>query len=567
MKYAKLLSLIMAGAVLATGAACGDAAVPEYRLADFTLSDGEYGEFYRIDVSSAKIVDEKGNETDRSVSVKSLRWPSGRETKVAGGSVKLTELGEYTVVFSAETGAEEGGGETLYERNFTCRDTKGPIVGISEPLLAPKTAVKRQTVALSSAVASDFSGIEGDVKIKVLSPSGKEEEVQTSFVPEEAGNYTVVYSAEDKNGNTGEARETITVWDIDAEPGVVGYTHLPYGVEQNEGMYNHETYIEELFVPDVTKTTDTKVGFTDIHAEPIPAMPDGSTAATIITPSDNEQRVTYCIKSAITDLTDYDYVGMWLYNASPRTERVSLNYHSSNEFTLKSKQWTYVAFNLNAYDYSEDAFCAYNDTGVGLRQPRNDVRHITLRFDYEWHEDEFDPNDMYGYRLKGYADLGWHTYIGKVTAGKLEGDPGFATEAGAAYYTVFDTTEFPVVSRVFHSYAKDVKEEGTQGSTLFENPAKGSKLDLKIYMLKGLSAGQECTLWVKNPNSYDIVFDDGNGNQTTVPAETEKRVTVKLSACETAEWQGAGLYGASIRAASGDLPAGAKVYLGAIRKK
>lgn len=562
MKHAKILSFILAGAVLLCGAACGTGTVHEYSLSDFTLKDGEYGEFYRIDLSSAAVVDEKGNATDRTVSIRSLRWPSGKETKVAGGSVKLTELGEYTVVYAAE---DENGEETLYERNFTCRDTKGPIVGITEPLLAPKTAVKGQTVMLSAAGASDFAGIKGEIEVKVLSPSGKEETVKNSFVAEEAGEYTVVYTAEDTCGNTGEARETVTVWDVDAEQDVVGYTHLAYGVEQNEGMYHHEGYIAELFVPDVTKETNEKVGLVDIHADPIPAMPDGSTAATIITPSADEQRVTYVIKSAIADLTDYDYVGMWLYNASPRTERVSLNYHSSNEFTLKSGEWTYVAFDLNAYDYSTDAFCAYNDTGAGLLQPRNNVRHITLRFDYEWHEDEFDPDDLYGYRLKGYANLGWHTYIGKVVAGKLD-ESGFTTPAGAAYYTVFDETEFPVVSRVFHAYTTEVKEEGTQGSTLFENPARQQKLGLQIYMLKQFATGDACTIWVKNANGFDIVFDDGNGHRTTVPAGQAQNVPVTLYACTAPQWQGASLYGASIEAANGELAEGAKVYLGAIRR-
>ena len=62
------------------------------------------------------------------------------------------------------------------------------------------------------------------------------------------------------------------------------------------------------------------------------------------------------------------------------------------------------------------------------------------------------------------------------------------------------------------------------------------------------------------------MFDDGNGNKTVLSAGEEKLVPVTLYETDAEEWGGAGLYNAEIKAESGELPAGAKVCLGALRK-
>ena len=373
----------------------------------------------------------------------------------------------------------------------------------------------------------------------------------------------------DNNGNIGARTQTITVFDVKKEEGVVGYTHLPYGVEQNAGMYRHEDYIVQTFLADVTKKAEKEVNGVAVTAGGISALPDGSKAATLVTPSDNVQRVTYCVNSAIDDFTDYDYVGMWVYNDSPKNVRINLNYRGANEFYVKPRTWTYVAFNINAFDYSEKAICGYNDTGMPVLQKRDSIRQVTFRFDYEWSENEFFENDDYGYRQKGYADLDFDLYLGKIEAGRFDGAAGgFDKPSGAAFYTGYAEREYPVVADAVYSYTSDdaMKEFGAAGATVFENVYEREELSLRVYMLKGAQAGKKYKLWIKNPNAYTVVFDDGNDNVTAIPAGAELLVSVTPYDAAAEEWKGAGLYNAKIRAESGKLPGGAKLCLGALRE-
>ena len=566
----RMICAVLAALLLCCAAGCGggggETADPDavYSLSEFTLADAEYGEFYKFDTSGIKVLDESGKETGLTVSVSSLVWPNGRETRLAGSSAKLTELGEYTVNYQVK------GTSQIFPKTLLCKDSKGPDIALGETIFLPKTAVIGQEVCLPSGTASDLIGVEGDVTFAVTDPDGEPVEVAGGrIVTAKAGTYAVTYSATDVNGNIAARTETFTVEDIAAEEDVAGYMHTAYGVKQGGGMYRHEEYIQSLFVADVTQQMQTEQNGVEITAGGIPALPDGTKAATLVTPSADVQRVTWCVSSALPDLTDYDYLGMWVYNDSPKNMRVSLNYHSANDFTVKPGQWTYVAFNINAFDYSDFAFCAYNDTGMGVIQERDAVKLVTFRFDYEWSESEFLEDDDYGYRQKGYADLGFDLYMGKLVAGTFsDGEiAAYDKPYGAAFFTDYTATEYPVVSDSYYRYVTDVKEAGTEGSTLFESAAAAEALPLQLYMFRGeVKEENSYMLWVKNANDYAIVFDDGNGNKTAVPTGAEALVPVKPYATSCAEWQGAGLYNAKITAESGILPAETKVYLGALRE-
>lgn len=567
----KIMSFILAGLLLsAAGCGQGDgkndenvsASSGSYCLSEFELPIAEYGEFYKFDTKSIKVLDENGNETDESVGIKNLVWPSGRESKLAGNSIKLTETGTYTVIYQIK------GTDILFEKTLICRDGKGPTISFEENIFLPKTAVKGQKVIIPKASAGDLSGIKGETSVRVVDADGEELEIaEGGFVPRKQGEYSIIYSAEDINGNISEETISVEAYDVEAEENVLGYTHIPYGVEQNDGMYRHESYIKELYIPDVTKEIIDDSDGINVTAGKIPALPDGSVSATLITPVADRQRVTYCINSSITDLTDYDYVGFWVYNGAPRAVRVSLNYRSANEFTVESGKWTYLAFNLNAFDYSEKAFCAYNDTGTPVLQPRDCVRKITLRFDYEWKESEFDPSDSYGYEKKGYGGLGYHTYIGKIVAGKFNGPAEFDKPYGSAFFTAYRAEEFPVISETFSEYSELEKEAGTSGSTIFVNKEEQETMAVKLYMFDvPVSEDRKYSLWLKNSNSFSVIFNDGAGNSTVLSPGEERRVDVTLSLCSSEEWQGFGLYDAALSAQEGNLPAGARLCVGALRK-
>ena len=568
----RLLCLLLAATALAAAAGCGgkqeggEETGGVYTVSDFTLPDAEYGEFYKFDTSGVTVLDEEGNETDLTLGVQTVEWPSGKETRVAGTSLKLNEVGDYTVNFVIR------GTDQTVSKQLVCKDTKGPAIALGESVLLPQTAVIGQKVLLpDEPTASDLSGVDEKVALKVIRPDGKEAAVENGrFTAETAGEYLLEYSVHDNNGNLGTRTETVTVYDVQKEEGVVGYTHIPYGIEQNDGMYKHETYIEEVFVADVTQPLERTENGVAITAGEIPALPDGSVSATLITPSDDVQRMTYRISSAIDDMTSYDYVGMWLYNDNPlgKDVRVSLNYRGANEFTVRAGKWCYVAFNLNAFDYSDKAVCAYNDTGTPVYQTRDGIRHVTFRFDYVWDESEYFADDDYGYREKGYADLDFDLYIGKITAGTADAVGAFDKYYGTAFYTDYTADEYPVTadSRFEYTQADGMKEAGTDGATVIESIAAAESLPLHLYMFKGAEVGAKYAIWVKNPNAYSIVFDDGNGNKTVLSAGEEKLVPVTLYETDSEEWGGAGLYDTKIQAESGELPAGAKVCLGALRK-
>lgn len=568
----RLLCLLLAATALAAAAGCGgkqeggEETGGVYTVSDFTLPDAEYGEFYKFDTSGVTVLDEEGNVTDLTLGVQTVEWPSGKETRVAGTSLKLNEVGDYTVNFVIR------GTDQTVSKQLVCKDTKGPAIALGESVLLPQTAVIGQKVLLpDEPTASDLSGVDEKVALKVIRPDGKEAAVENGrFTAETAGEYLLEYSVHDNNGNLGTRTETVTVYDVQKEEGVVGYTHIPYGIEQNDGMYKHETYIEEVFVADVTQPLERTENGVAITAGEIPALPDGSVSATLITPSDDVQRMTYRISSAIDDMTSYDYVGMWLYNDNPlgKDVRVSLNYRGANEFTVRAGKWCYVAFNLNAFDYSDKAVCAYNDTGTPVYQTRDHIRHVTFRFDYIWDESEYLEDDDYGYREKGYADLDFDLYIGKITAGTADAVGAFDKYYGTAFYTDYTADEYPVTadSRFEYTQADGMKEAGTDGATVIESIAAAESLPLHLYMFKGAEVGAKYAIWVKNPNAYSIVFDDGNGNKTVLSAGEEKLVPVTLYETDAEEWGGAGLYNAEIKAESGELPAGAKVCLGALRK-
>lgn len=568
----RLLCLLLAATALAAAAGCGgkqeggEETGGVYTVSDFTLPDAEYGEFYKFDTSGVTVLDEEGNVTDLTLGVQTVEWPSGKETRVAGTSLKLNEVGDYTVNFVIR------GTDQTVSKQLVCKDTKGPAIALGESVLLPQTAVIGQKVLLpDEPTASDLSGVDEKVALKVIRPDGKEAAVENGrFTAETAGEYLLEYSVHDNNGNLGTRTETVTVYDVQKEEGVVGYTHIPYGIEQNDGMYKHETYIEEVFVADVTQPLERTENGVAITAGEIPALPDGSVSATLITPSDDVQRMTYRISSAIDDMTSYDYVGMWLYNDNPlgKDVRVSLNYRGANEFTVRAGKWCYVAFNLNAFDYSDKAVCAYNDTGTPVYQTRDGIRHVTFRFDYVWDESEYFADDDYGYREKGYADLDFDLYIGKITAGTADAVGAFDKYYGTAFYTDYTADEYPVTadSRFEYTQADGMKEAGTDGATVIESIAAAESLPLHLYMFKGAEVGAKYAIWVKNPNAYSIVFDDGNGNKTVLSAGEEKLVPVTLYETDSEEWGGAGLYNAEIKAESGELPAGAKVCLGALRK-
>ena len=140
-----------------------------------------------------------GKEIAVEVSVKDS---NGAEVELEGRGTRfsVTDMNGYVITFSAGEGEEQ----IVKTMNVQVLDTKGPEIVL--PASADNMTVKKGgTVSVPVATWTDKSGEATDGGYKVMfgnsEISVEKGETADTFVAEEYGEYTVVYSATDKFGN------------------------------------------------------------------------------------------------------------------------------------------------------------------------------------------------------------------------------------------------------------------------------------------------------------------------------------------------------------------------------
>ena len=127
---------------------------------------------------------------------------------------KPLEVGEYTAMYTVVKGAEK----VQLQKTFYVSDTQKPTIVLQGE--QPATGTVGQSMNLPLATVEDNSGAELAYTVSVYLNGEKTEIVADLFTPSQEGTYTVVYTATDEAGNTGELSYDIVV--TNAEEGGCG---------------------------------------------------------------------------------------------------------------------------------------------------------------------------------------------------------------------------------------------------------------------------------------------------------------------------------------------------------
>ena len=502
-----ILTAFLAVASMAVLAACGGNTNETNETfsidASFTFADAELGETYRPDLSGAKVVGSNGSTSDLTVRIKdnSYTRPDGTTAVMIGGTFVANQLGNYTVTLTASDDSVAD-----VEKTITVKDTTAPVLAPMNAANVPTVALIGSTVTVPTFQATDAGNLAGSPVVKVFDPEEKEVTVENSiFKPTMAGNYTIVATQSDESGNEGSYKTTVNVYNATFDPQTVGYFSSDYGMAQGNAWSGHEAYIAESFVADVTAQGE----------DSIPAVPDGTKSATKITGATGG-RFTYYLNTEQTDFSDYDYLGMWIYNDSDidcvfeiaTTGGTGVNV---NHFRFPANSWSYFAINL---------------TIDGVRLPSmNGLQDI---------------DDV--------TQLGFYvTQVGKTIQEWTQGDSLYFTDLKlgnfdddklASFdqpYGIANVTQFGAEVGVANvTYSTEVAQDGADGSlkVTFEVDSC-TYYNLKMFSFNGITAeniGESYYLWVYNPNDYSIRFYgyDDAGSVTDIPAQSGAYVKITI---------------------------------------
>ena len=502
-----VLSLLMmvAGASALVACGGGEEEVTYAIDAAFTFADAELGETYKPDLSGAKVVGSDGTESDLKVTIKGNEYtrPDGTTGTLLAGQFRADQLGNYTVVLTASD-------ETVADvtKTIAVKDTVGPTVSPGNIADLPTTALIGQTVTVPTLfTAQDAGKLVGEVEVGVLDPDGKEVTLENNtFKPAMAGDYTIVATQSDESGNEGRYEAKVNVYNAQFDPAVAAYFSSEYGMVQGGAWPGHEAYIAESFVADVTDQGEASIA----------AAPDGTKAATKITGATGG-RFTYYVNMAQTDLSGYDYIGMWIYNdsdldcifelASPAGTGVNVNH-----FRFPANAWSFWAINLTVDGVQIPA------ASTGLYEV-NEVSQFAFYVTQE------------GKALQEWT-LGDSLYFTDFALGSFEDDKlaSYDQPFGAANLTQFGAE----VNVANVTYSTETKQDGTDGSLKVTFTADTcTTYNLKMYGFNDITAdnaGETYYLWVYNPNDYAIRFYGGDTAAQDIAANSGGYVKITIKA-------------------------------------
>ena len=480
---------------------------------EFAFPDAELGENYKPDLSGIEIL---GGKSDLEVKIKdnTVTCPDGTTIRLIAGQFKAEQLGNYSVTLTTSDDSVPEVSKTI-----TCKDTTDPVLSIRDASELPATALIGETITLPAFQATDAGKLVGSPVVTVVDPDQNPVTVtDNTFVTAKAGTYKITATQSDNSGNEGSLSRTLTVYNAEFDPSVAVYFSSEYGSQQgNPWSEGHAGYFTETYVPDVT-------------ADGIPAAPNGLNSATRLTANEvDNNRMMYRVDFSQTDLSGYDYIGMWVYNDSDMPNNMYSAYSYSanatgagvNSIMLAANSWTYLSFNLSLID----SFGGTSD----LKQPLEETTSFAFQFQ-QVKEDGGQNSDNY---ISGDSVYMTDFVLGNFTDGMLA---EFDKEYGTAFFTQFMADR----ANYFVRYSTDeaTKQESAEGSLELVLRKAISSFNVKLYGFNGVdetSNGKQFKLWAFNPNDYDVDFNDGNGNVTTIKANSEGYAIVRISATNRAE--------------------------------
>lgn len=546
-------------------AACGekspddggdDAALYQIDVSGLTFPEGEINVRYSIPIPQVK--DRQGNTvTEFEVEIKELKDPEGAVAPTAVGGFTPKQFGTYTVTYTCNDERVKDASAT-----FKVLDTGNPVINTST---VNKFMFVGQEYDMPALDASDAGGIdETKGGVKLLNSDGEDitpENGKITFT--EPGLYSFTFTAYDLSGNSATETVKVFVTETEAQPGQI--TYWDAGSEALAAQITSAA--EAIPTMPMPKTEWVTTG--------LPANAPSEVAdsgALKITATETARFTGFALTCAITDWTDYDYLGFWIYNPTDYV-LVAGFIRSSDEhtFILDAKAWTYITLDAKQGDYIDANYVGHDV---------NDRQQIV-----------FGIYDRYGKDATGGVtahdiETGTTFYMSNIVLGKNADDDvliHFGEKASMQELWIhegfMDTTFAAVEKSALPDGIKDTWADPyalriTRGETAIASVTqRGISIRYKVSGDEFDSEYPYYLLTVYNPNDYDIiVIDDsyagnaaeGTNYSTIIKAGKTGQALIQIRNSQQSFLSVWKLNGSGDSASFGEMADGDCVYFGNI---
>ena len=471
------------------GSGSGTQILYQIDVSALTFPAGEVGVRYTIPTPPVK--DRSGQEVSEfDVEIKELKDPDGTITATAVGGFIPKAFGTYTVTYTCNDERVKEATAT-----FTIADNGDPVINTSS---VTRFMLVGQEYDMPALNATDAGGIDTErSSVKLLNSDGDDitpENGKISF--SEAGSYTFVFTAYDLSGNSSTEEVEVYVTNTQAQDGQL--TYWDAGQEALEAQLSSAAEaIPTMPMPQTEWVTSGLPGN-------VPAEVSG---ALKITASATNRFTGFALTCAISDWTEYDYLGFWAYN--PTDDVLAAGFiRSADEhtFILAPKAWTYITLDAKQGDYIDADYVGHDA----------DDRHQIVFAIYDRY-----GKDASGGNVQSQIKQGTSFYVTNFVLGKNEDDNvivRFGEKASMQELWIhegFMDTTFAAVEKSAlpdavkstwqDDYALRITREGTAIASVTQ---RGISIRYKVSGAAFDSEDPYYLLTVYNPNDYDIIVID-----------------------------------------------------------
>ena len=343
----------------------------------------EYGEAYALPAN----VQIKGKKVE--LDKLTLLDTDGNECKLSYGSYRFAKVGEYKVNYTV--------GDDVSTFTICCVDTVAPVIGVHGATLF---GIVGNYVTVPNFTAEDIAGIDKEsASLVVTDPDGNVITLSDnrSFLVEKEGEYKLVYSVADTNGNTSVEEFFIT-----------GFPAYIDGTRENSVIYNFN-YAEYLnLTMDVPKKLDAKHEIVDTGYPTIENEPDGNKVLKITSDATFDDIYTrFVLHENLLASTGRRIVVRFAVSADTDYIKIFKNQSSlddrglvTQKFGLKANTWYDLEINPISFGYN----VAFKDFVVMFR----DIDETALYIDEIYFTPiEFEDEDLAENVIADFDETGY----------------------------------------------------------------------------------------------------------------------------------------------------------------
>ena len=519
-----------------------------------TFPAGEVGERYTIPTPPVK--DRSGQDvTEFDVEIKELKDPDGNVTATAVGGFIPKAFGTYTVTYTCNDERVKDATAT-----FTIADNGDPVINTSS---VTRFMLVGQEYDMPALNAADAGGIDAE-KSSVKLLNADEDDITPAngkIKFSEAGTYTFVFTAYDLSGNSSTEKVEVYVTNADVQPGQL--TYWDAGADALEAQLTSAAeLVPTMPMPQTEWVTSGLPG----------DVPSDVSGALKITASATNRFTGFVISCAISDWTEYDYLGFWAYNPTEYVLATGfLRSADEHTFILAPKAWTYISLDAKQGDYIDADYVGHGTNG----------RHQIVFAIYDRY-----GKDAAGVNVLNQIEQGTTFYVTNFVLGKNEDNNvlvrfGEKTSMQELWiHEGFMDTSFAAVEKSKlpedikntwqDDYALRITREGTAIASVTQ---RGISIRYKVSGSEFDSENPYYLVTVYNPNDYDIiVIDDsysgsaaeGANYSTIIKAGETGQALIQIRNSQQSFLSVWKLEGTGENAEFGEMANGDSVYLGNI---